>query len=89
MGLYGNKSECARLFGVSRETVRQLVRGIEKEIDSGRYSRYALVGTSVNKAVLLDYIKYKNALDNRATRKYVPAFDEIAAARAIGEETGI
>lgn len=85
MSLYCNKSEAARFFGMCRQTMYGVVDGIQKEINAGRYSQYAIAGGKVSKAVVLDYLRYRHLLTNINTRKLVPPYDENAAIRAVGE----
>lgn len=73
--LYANKSEIARFFGISRYTVYDRVKGIEREIQEGRYGRHAISDGLVNKAVFLDYNTYHKSLEDKLLRKYVPPFD--------------
>ena len=85
MSLYCNKSEAARFFGMCRQTMYGVVDGIQKEIKAGRYSQYAIAGGKVSKAVVLDYLCYRDWLADKNTRALVPHYDENAAIRAVGE----
>ena len=87
MALYMNKAQAGRTLGMDRGTVLKLVRGMQDQIEKGRYSKYVVAGRLINMAALLDYIKYKDML-NCNLAKYVPAFDEVEAARCLGEQTG-
>lgn len=89
MSLYANKTEAAKALGISRATIGRMIPGIEREIKAGRYSRYAIADGLINLAVVLDYRKYRNLLEDKNVRKYVPAFDPIEAARMLGEEGGV
>lgn len=84
-GLYANKSDIARFFGISRQTVYKHLAGIEREMKSGRYSQYAIADGLVSKAVMLDYIRNHKALESSKLRKYVPQYDEYAAIQSVGE----
>lgn len=83
-GLYANKSDIARFFGISRQTVYKHLAGIEREMKSGRYSQYAVVYGLISKAVMLDYIRNRKALENPKLRKYVPQYNEYAAIQSVG-----
>lgn len=74
------------MLGVGRNKIYTLLTGIEREMQSGRYSRYAVADRLVNKAVLLDYLKYRNMLENKNLRRYVPPYNEAEAARMMGEK---
>jgi hypothetical protein len=89
MSLYCNKSECARFFGMCRQTMYKVIDGIQGEIKAGRYSQYAIAGNLVNKAVVLDYLRYREWLENKNTRELVPPYDETAAIREVGEMGGV
>lgn len=75
MKLYANKAELSRQFGLSTPTVYKYVAGIEKEIASGRYNRYAIADGLVSVAVFADYAKYRKRLEDKNMRKTVPAFN--------------
>ncbi len=71
---YRNKTDVARIFGVSTPTVYRRVEGIKKEIGK-RYNQYALLENLVSLAVYADYEKYHKRLANKNLRKIVPPFD--------------
>ena len=85
MSLYANKSETARFFGISRTKLYKALEGIQDEMEAGRYSQYSMAGSLVNKAVVLDYLRFGEMLRNKNTREYTPPYDEQAAIRAVGE----
>lgn len=85
MGLYANKSATARELGIGRSTVWRLEKGIEEEIRAGRYSPYAIADGLLNRAVVLDYMKYRRLLRDKNARKYVPPFNPLEAAKYLGE----
>lgn len=76
---YMRKKQLIKEFQVSRSFVDNKVRGIEKEIKAGRYSRYVILENMINVYAFIDYMKYEKALNDRNARKYVPEFrpDEI------------
>lgn len=88
MSLYANKSETARFFGISRTKLYTALDGIKNEVESGRYSQYSMAGNLVNKAVVLDYLRFGEMLRNKNTREYTPPYDEQAAISAVGEMGG-
>lgn len=85
MGLYANKTELSRTFGITVPVVYERIDGIRKEIASGRYNRYAISDRLVSKAVFLDYNTYHKSLNNKNTRKAVPDFDIQEAIKYLGE----
>ena len=48
---------------------------IKKQIELGRYNRYAILDNEVNVGVFADYLKYRKLLKGKNTRKYVPPFN--------------
>lgn len=82
-GLYLRKKDAAKFLGISTQTVYRLVNGIQEEIKKGRYSKYSIAGSLVNKAVLIDYVKYRDML-SVPHAKYVPPYAEDEAMRVVG-----
>ena len=72
--MYANKTNLAKLFGVSVPTVHRRVQGIEKLIGT-RYNRYAILENLTSVAVYADYEKYHRQLEDKRLKKYVPPFD--------------
>lgn len=85
MKMYLGPKEAGEFLGVSSQTIHRIRPGIEQQIKAGRYSRYAVADTKINKAVLVDYWKYRKPLSQKITAKYVPPFDENEVRRIIGE----
>lgn len=85
MGLYASKTKIAKLFEITTPTVYERIKGIRKEIASGRYTRYAISDRLINKAVFLDYNTYHKELEDKIARKYVADFDIEEAIRYLGE----
>lgn len=77
---YMRKKQLMEEFQVSRTFVDKKVKGIEKEIQNGRYNRYTILDGAINVYAFIDYWKYEKQLSDRNARKYVPKFgpDEIA-----------
>lgn len=77
---YMTRAKLAQEFQCCDRTVDKRIKEIREEIKSGRYSKYAILDGDtaplVNAYVYIDYIKYRKALRNRNTRKYVPPFEE-------------
>lgn len=76
---YMRKKQLIEEFQVSRSFVDNRVKGIEREIKEGRYSRYAILDGMINVYAFVDYMKYGKNLSDKNARKYVPEFkpDEI------------
>ena len=72
---YMNKSDIARIFGISLPTVYKRVAGIEEEIKKGRYNQYAIAENLINIAVFVDYFKYYKRLKDKNLRRTVPDFN--------------
>lgn len=85
MGLYCNKTEAAKFFGISRQKLYTVLDGVQDEMIAGRYGPYSIAGNLVSKAVVLDYLRYREMLKNKLTREMVPAYNEQAAIKAVGE----
>lgn len=81
---YLSKKQLAEEFNYSEQTITNYIRGIQKEIESGRYSKYAIAGNRYNYYVLVDYMKYKDALKDENMRKYVPDFNPAEIAELCG-----
>ena len=85
---YRPKPQLADEFGISVGTVHNRLRGIEKEIKSGRYSDYALIKDGklvlVNVLVFIDYLKYHQMLEDKNARKHTPPFRPDELVRMIG-----
>lgn len=73
--IYQNRMALARTFGISRSKVYDIVDEIKKQIELGRYNRYAILDNEVNVGVFADYLKYRKLLKGKNTRKYVPPFN--------------
>lgn len=70
------KKQVAEETGRTTRTVENKLRGIRREIQSGRYSPYALPGEGlINWYVYVDYLTYERMLADKNLRKAVPEFD--------------
>lgn len=87
--MYANKSDIAKVFGISPSTVYRRIEGIEAEIGK-RYNRYAILegNNLVSIEVFADYLKYNKRLADRNLRKSVPPFN-MADARMYLVENGM
>lgn len=87
-----NAKQVKEVFGDCSTTFYQKVREIRRQIESGRYSQYALVeekGTKVNFYVYYDYSVHRKQLSDKNAAKYTPEFNpmEIAKIFPIVERT--
>ena len=80
------KKELGIELDLSRPTINAYVAGLEQEIIKGRYPQYAIAGKRINFYALLDYMTYKDVLEDEKLRKELPDFDPIAVARICGKE---
>ncbi len=76
--------QLAEELGLSQKTIRILIKGIQEEIMTGRYSRYAIAGNRYSFYVVVDYLKYHKLLEDRNLRKTVPDFDPAEVAELCG-----
>lgn len=78
--MYANKANIAKIFDLSYSTVKAREKGIRKEIGK-RYNEYAIIGKLINIAVFADYEKYREMLEDKNMRRYVPEFDVSEASK--------
>lgn len=71
---YMRKKQLIEEFQVSRAFVDEKVRGMQSEIEKGRYSPYVILDTMINVYAFMDYIKYGKLLKDKNAKKYVPDF---------------
>lgn len=76
---YMRKKQLMEEFQVSRAFVDKKVRGIENEVQSGRYNRYTILDGAVNVYAFIYYWKYEKQLSDRNARKYVPSLTDVRA----------
>lgn len=74
---YLNHEEACVFLGCGRKKIWELKKGISEEIENGRYSPYALSDNMIQAGVLIDYVKYRDHLKNKAYRSSVPKFNLI------------
>lgn len=79
-----SKKQLAEELNFSEQTISNYIKGIREEIARGRYSKYAIAGNRYNFYVVVDYMKYKDMLNNDNTRKYVPDFNPAEIAELCG-----
>lgn len=82
---YMSKGEMSDFFRLSRPTIDKLVKGIWNEIP-GRYPRYAIAGRRINLFAMIDFMTYKEWLEDDRLRKQVPVFNPVSIARMCGQE---
>lgn len=85
---YEHKEQIAREFGISKATVDNRLKEIEKEIKNGRYDDHAIIRDGklvlINMIVFIDYLTYRRQLRDRNARKYTPEFRPEKIVRDIG-----
>lgn len=85
---YMKKETLAEELHICKGTVVNRLREIEKEIDNGRYSDYAIIQDGnivlINILVFIDFLTYRKRLLNKNLRKNVPPFRPDVLARDIG-----
>lgn len=72
---YMTYRQAAEITGKCVRTIYNLVYGIRREIEAGRYPAYVLPGTMISWYALVDYMTYKKDLTDKYRRKHVPSFD--------------
>lgn len=89
---YLSKKQLAEELNYGETSIYKLIKGFEEEVGAGgRYSRYCIAGNRYNFFAIIDYLKYKDYLNNPALRKHVPKFDpkeiaDLCACRKGGPE---
>lgn len=81
---YMSDQQLATEFNMSKRTVQRKRRGIEDEMEKGRYNKYAIVGALTNVYVFIDYIKFEKTLKNPILRKCIPDFEPEEIMRICG-----
>lgn len=81
---YLSKKQLAQELNYSEQTIANYIKGIQEEIERGRYSKYAVAGNRYNYYVMVDYMKYKDVLKDENMRKYVPDFNPAEIAELCG-----
>lgn len=71
---------------MQRQTVKIWCDGLEREMWKGRYPQQVVAGKYYNLYALIDYLTYKDRLEDKNLRKTVPEFDPIPIARLCGQE---
>lgn len=66
--------QMAEMTGRNIRTVQKKIKGIQREIERGRYSPYALADNLVNYYVYIDYLTFEKFLADKNLRKTVPEF---------------
>lgn len=85
---YMQSEQIAEEFHISKGTVFNRVKEIEKEIKNGRYNDYAVIHDGklvlINVLVFIDYLKHRRQLLDRNARKYTPEFQPEKIVQIIG-----
>ena len=87
---YKNISGIAQEFGVTTETVKKRLTELREQIKKGRYSRYAVISDGkivlINVYVFIDFLTYRQQLNDVNMAKCVPLFDPRTVAEMCGWE---
>ena len=82
------KEGIAKEFHISKGTVVNRMREIEKEIELGRYGAHTLIQDGnivlINVLVFLDFLTYRQRLLNKNLRKSVPEYRPDVVMREMG-----
>lgn len=85
---YKSKAQIVSATGMSKRTVEGRIAEIRQEIDSGRYSEYAVIRDGgflwVNWLVWSDYECFRQKLLQKNLRKNVPPFNPYKLAFELG-----
>lgn len=71
---YLTLNQIAELTERNIRTVQKKVKGIQREVERGRYSSYAVADNLVNYYVYIDYLVFEKYLEDKNLRKTVPEF---------------
>lgn len=82
---YMNKKQLSQYLGFSRPTIDKYIDGMWTQIPN-RYPRYVIAGRRINLYAMIDYMTYKEWLEDKNLVKQVPEFNPIAIARLCGQE---
>lgn len=87
---YITKKQIAEELEISPNTVKSRIQEIEEEIKNGRYDEYAVIRDgqllAVNYFVWIDFLTYRQRLQEKNLRKFVPPFDPKKVAPYAGLE---
>ena len=72
--MYENKSQLARTFGLSRQTINNYYPEFEEIERNGRYSSYAILEGRANVAAFADFLKYRRWFKDANLKKHIPIF---------------
>ena len=75
MKFYYNVTDLSEAMGITRTVVYERIKGIQDEIERGRYNEYAISDRLINILVFIDYNKYRNMLENPRQRSMVPEYN--------------
>lgn len=84
---YLSKKQLAEELGYGETSIYKLIKGFEEEVNTGnRYSRYAVAGNRYNFFAVIDYMKYKDWLNDPVAKRSVPKFDPAEIADLCGRQ---
>ena len=69
-----SKKDLAKELGCSTSYITKLIEGIRKEIGT-RYSPYVIAGERYNFYAIVDYATFRDRLNDKNLREYVPKFN--------------
>jgi len=86
---YMSRNDLAKELHCSTTTVAKLINGVKSEIERGRYHRCAVAGNRYNLYSVIDYMTFKDQLEDKNMRKLVPPFDPAGIAELCGYNTNL
>lgn len=84
---YLSKKQLGLELDYKASSINKLIKGFQKEVGR-RYNRYAVIENRFNFYAVIDYLKYRQLLEDEKTRKYVPEFDASEVAEICGQSVG-
>ena len=84
---YLSRKQLAKELDYSPATISAVIKAFQKEVGK-RYNRYAVAGNRFNFFAVVDFLKYRELLEDEKTRKYVPEFNPSEVADICGRGGG-
>lgn len=81
---YLSRNELAQELHYTPKTIDKFIKGVQNEIGKGRYHRCAVAGNRINFYAVVDYMTYREQLEDKNMRKLVPPFDPAGIAELCG-----